>query len=55
MSGQKPKGRLQVWGTGGLPSTTIPHTTAIPVPIHTHWLFADMTRWTVDGDPIPVS
>ncbi len=55
MSGQKPKGQLQVWGTWGLLSTTIPHTMAILVPIHTCWLFADMTGWTVDSDPIPIT
>ncbi len=55
MSGEKPKGRWQVWGTGGLPSTTVPRSTAVPVPVRTRWLFPDTTGRTVDGDPVPVT
>ena len=54
MSGQSLKGSCKQ-GSGGLPSTTVPRTTAIPVPVHTHWLFANMTGRTVDGDSVPVT
>src|SRR5258708_9162003 len=46
---------IALWGTGGLPSTTVPRTTAVPVPVRTRWLFADTTGRTVDGDPVPVT
>jgi hypothetical protein len=37
------------------PYTTVPRTTAVPVPIRIRWLFADTIRRTVDGESVPVT
>ena len=37
------------------PYTTVPCTTAVPVPVRICWLFTDMIRQTVDGESVPVT
>lgn len=37
------------------PYTTVPRTTAVPVPVRIRWLFADTIRRTVDGESVPVT